>query len=85
MHYVGWFAWVEFDVFYKYEYDKLSGVTGAYSPSRGGYYFSSANVNKCDYKGFDMTFTHYNHIGKFNYGAKLIWSVSLRSLAEACR
>lgn len=65
---------VEFDVFYKYEYDKLSGVTGAYSPSRGGYYFSSANVNKCDYKGFDMTFTHYNHIGKFNYGAKLIWS-----------
>ena len=65
---------VEFDVFYKYEYDKLSGITGAYAPSRGGYYFTSANVNKCDYKGFDMTLTHYNHIGSFNYGAKLIWS-----------
>ena len=65
---------VEFDVFYKYEYDKLSGITGAYAPSRGGYYFSSANVNKCDYKGFDMTLTHYNCIGQVNYGAKLIWS-----------
>ena len=31
---------VEFDVFYKYEYDKLATVTGAYAPSRGGYYFS---------------------------------------------
>ena len=65
---------VEFDVFYKYEYDKLATVTGAYAPSRGGYYFSSANVNKNDYKGFDLTLTHYNHINKFNYGAKLIWS-----------
>ena len=65
---------VEFDVFYKYEYDKLATVTGAYAPSRGGYYFSSANVNKTDYKGFDVTLTHYNHINKFNYGAKLIWS-----------
>lgn len=65
---------VEFDVFYKYEYDKLATVTGAYAPSRGGYYFSSANVNKADYKGFDVTLTHYNHINKFNYGAKLIWS-----------
>ena len=57
---------VEFDVFYKYEYDKLATVTGAYAPSRGGYYFSSANVNKSDYKGFDLTLTHYNHINKFN-------------------
>ena len=54
--------------------DKLATVTGAYAPSRGGYYFSSANVNKTDYKGFDITLTHYNHINKFNYGAKLIWS-----------
>ena len=37
---------VEFDVFYKYEYDKLATVTGAYAPSRGGYYFSSANVEQ---------------------------------------
>ncbi len=65
---------MEFDVFYKYEYDKLSAVTGSYAPSRGGYYYTSANVNECDYKGFETTLTHHNHIGKFNYGVKLIWS-----------
>ncbi len=65
---------MELDVFYKYEYDKLASVTGAYPPSKGGYYFSSANVNECDYKGFDLTLSHYNNIGDFNYGAKLIWS-----------
>lgn len=64
----------EVDVFYKYEYDKLATVTGAYSPSLGGYYFTTANSNKCDYKGFDLTLTHNNHVGDFNYGIKLIWS-----------
>lgn len=67
---------IEADVFYKYEWDKLSSVTGAYPPSIGGYYFTSANVNKADYKGFDLTFTHHNSIGDFAYGAKLIWSYS---------
>lgn len=65
---------VEFDVFYKYEYDKLGGIGGSYPPSMGGYYFTQANVNKADYKGFDLTFNHHNRIGSFNYGAKLIWS-----------
>lgn len=65
---------VEFDVFYKYEYDKISTITGAYAPSRGGYYLSSANANECDYKGFDLVLTHHNNIGDFNYGAKVIWS-----------
>ena len=65
---------LEFDAFYKYEYDKLSTVTGSYAPSLGGYYYSTANVNKVDYKGFDLTFTHNNQIGDFYYGAKLIWS-----------
>lgn len=64
----------EFDVFYKYAYDQLTGATGAYPPSMGGYYFSAANVNKSDYKGFDLTLTHANKIGKFSYGVKLIWS-----------
>ncbi|MEG2402432.1 MAG: TonB-dependent receptor [Muribaculaceae bacterium] len=64
----------EVDVFYKYEYDKLATVTGAYPPSMGGYYFTTANSNKCDYKGFDITLTHNNKIGDFAYGAKLIWS-----------
>lgn len=65
---------VEFDVFYKYAYDILTSSTGAYPPSMGGYYFSTANLNKSDYKGFDLTFTHNNRIGDFMYGAKLIWS-----------
>ncbi len=65
---------VEFDVFYKYEYDKLSSVVGAFPPSRGGYFYSTANINECDYKGFEIALTHRNHIGRFNYGGKLIWS-----------
>ncbi len=65
---------VEFDVFYKYEYDKISSVVGAFPPSRGGYYHNSANINKADYKGFEVALTHRNHIGNFNYGGKLIWS-----------
>lgn len=65
---------VEVDVFYKYEYDKLSKTTGSYPLSMGKYYFSTGNVDKADYKGFDLTLTHYNKIGSFNYGAKLIWS-----------
>ena len=65
---------VELDVFYKYEYDKLSSVTGAWPPSMGGYYFSSANVNKVDYKGFDLTLTHRNRVGSVDYGIKAIWS-----------
>ncbi|MDE6085447.1 MAG: TonB-dependent receptor [Muribaculaceae bacterium] len=65
---------VEADVFYKYEYDKLSSVTGAYPPSMGGYYYTTGNENAIDYRGFDMTFTHNNRIGKVGYGAKLIFS-----------
>lgn len=67
---------MEFDVFYKYEWDKLSVVTGSYPPSIGGYYFTTANVNKADYKGFDLTFTHRNKINHLEYGAKVIWSYS---------
>lgn len=65
---------LELDVFYKHEYDKLSQITGSYPPSRGGYYFSSGNVNECDYKGFELALTHNNKFGDFNYGMKLIWS-----------
>jgi TonB-linked SusC/RagA family outer membrane protein len=65
---------VEFDVFYKYRWDILGSIAGSYPPSIGGYYFSTANVNKQDYKGFDLTLTHRNKILDFSYGAKLIWS-----------
>lgn len=65
---------VELDVFYKYNHDLLSGVVGSWPESMGGYYYSAANVNSTDYKGFDLTLTHQNRIGNVNYGAKLIWS-----------
>ncbi len=64
----------EFDVFYKYEHDILTNSTGAYPPSMGGYYYGAANLNKNDYKGFDLTLTHNNRVGNVSYGAKLIWS-----------
>ena len=69
---------MEFDVFYKYEYDILSSVTGSYSPSRGGYYFAYANENKKDYKGFDLTLRHDNRLGDFSYGAKMVLSYAYR-------
>ena len=69
---------VEFDVFYKYQYDLLSSIGGSYPPSMGGYYFTYANKNKVDYRGFDFTITHNNHIGKFNYGVKWIGSYAKR-------
>lgn len=69
---------IEADVFYKYEYDILSSVTGSYSPSRGGYYFSYGNENKKDYRGFDVTIRHNNYIGDFNYGAKLVLTYAYR-------
>lgn len=69
---------VEFDVFYKYEYDLLSGISGKYPPSMGGYYFNVANINKRDYRGFDFTITHNNRIGDFNYGVKWIGTLAKR-------
>lgn len=65
---------IEVDAFYKYEYDILATLGGDYPPSMGGYYPTYANINKLDHKGFDLTLTHNNRIGKVNYGAKLIWS-----------
>ncbi len=69
---------VELDVFYKYQYDLLGSVGGAYPPSMGGYYFGTDNVNKIDYRGFDFTITHNNKIGNFNYGVKWIGTLAKR-------
>lgn len=68
---------VEADVFYKYEYDKLGTTTMSPPPSMGGYYFSTANSNAVDYRGYDLTITHNNRVGEVNYGVKLIWSYAL--------
>ena len=70
---------VEFDVFYKYQYDLLSSAGGSYPPSIGGYYFTYANQNKIDYRGFDFTISHNNHLGDFNYGVKWIGSLAKRT------
>ena len=69
---------VELDVFYKYQYDLLASVGGSYPPSMGGYYFSTDNVNKIDYRGFDFTITHNNKIGDFRYGVKWIGTLANR-------
>ena len=69
---------VEFDFFYKYEYDLLASVGGAYPPSMGGYFFSIENKNKIDYRGFDFTLSHNNKISDFQYGIKLLGSYTKR-------
>lgn len=69
---------VELDVFYKYQYDLLGSVGGSYPPSMGGYFFSTDNVNKIDYRGFDFTITHNNKIGDFRYGVKWIGTLAYR-------
>lgn len=69
---------IEFDLFYKYQYDLLGNIGGAYPPSMGGYFFSIGNVNKIDYRGFDFTITHNNTIGKFRYGIKWVGTLAYR-------
>ncbi len=65
---------LEFDLFYKYQYDLLGAIAGAYPPSMGGYYFTTANVNKIDYRGLDFTLSHNNRLGDFRYGLRLVGS-----------
>lgn len=78
---------LEFDVFYKHEYDLLTTATGAYPPSMGGYYYSTANGNEKDYKGVDITLSHNNNVGDFTYGIKVIYSYAygrwLKYLADS--
>lgn len=61
---------VEADVFYSYTFDMLAASSG-YPASMGGYYPTYVNNNKIDSRGFEVTFTHDNHIGEFNYGGSL--------------
>ena len=50
----------DFDVFYNYTKDILTGMGADYPPSMGGYYTTTANYNKVDAKGFDLSLTHRN-------------------------
>lgn len=58
---------LEVDVFYNYIFDILAASTG-YPPSMGGYYPSYVNNNAQDVKGIDVSISHRNRVGEFNYG-----------------
>jgi TonB-linked SusC/RagA family outer membrane protein len=58
---------VEFDAFYKYTYDILQNVGGAYPTSLGGYYPSIENTGSVDVRGFELTLTHRKTVNDFTY------------------
>ncbi len=70
---------VEADVFYTYKYDMLASASGAYPPSVGGYFPAWENKNKQDVRGFDLTLSHNNRVGRdFSYGIKFMGSYAKR-------
>ena len=64
---------IEFDAFYTYTYDILAGTTG-YPDSMGGYYPTYSNNNAIDNRGVEITLSHDNRVGDFEYGARLTLS-----------
>jgi hypothetical protein len=58
---------MEFDVFYKYLYDMVTGSVGAYPDSFGGFVVSQINADKQDHKGFEVSLSHRKTIGDFSY------------------
>lgn len=58
---------IEFDVFYKYTYDILRPISGAYPPSLGGHVPSIENSGAFDNRGFELTLKHANRIGQVSY------------------
>lgn len=59
---------IEFDVFYKYTYDILRDIAGAYPSSLGGHYPTKENSGAFDNKGFELILRHNNRVGQVNYG-----------------
>ncbi len=59
---------LEFDAFYSYTYDLLTGMSAGYPPSMGGYYFSYENFSATDAKGFELLLKHSNSV---NLGSKV--------------
>jgi len=58
---------VEFDAFYKYNYDILNTVSSIYSPSLGGHNPTQLNTGSVDNKGLEIVLKHNNRIGKVDY------------------
>ena len=67
---------VEFDYFYKYTYDILTGVGSAYAPSLAGNYPSIDNKGEFDNRGLELVLRHPNRVGKVNYNinANVPWA-----------
>jgi len=57
---------IEFDVFYKYNYDILV-ATNQVPDSFGGYRPGFENIGKKDQKGFEVMLSHRNRINDFSY------------------
>jgi len=58
---------VQLDVFYKYTYDILQGLSSIYPPSLGGHYPNVSNTGAADDRGFELVLTHHNKVGDFQY------------------
>jgi TonB-linked SusC/RagA family outer membrane protein len=58
---------IEADVFYKYTYDILQSVSGAYATSLAGNYPSIDNTGRFDNRGFELVVRHTNRINNFIY------------------
>jgi len=69
---------VEFDVFYKYMYDIVSGNSRSYPPSFGGYAPSNENADKQDHKGFEIGLSHRKTVGDFSYRLAFNGTYTLR-------
>lgn len=64
------------DVFYKYTYDILQGVSGIYPPSISNNYPTIENSGKVDVRGFELELGHQNKIGQVSYSlnGNLTWA-----------
>ncbi len=58
---------VEFDWFYKYTYDILTGAGSAYAPSLAGNFPRVDSTGRFDNRGFELVLRHTNRIGNVNY------------------
>lgn len=67
---------VEFDWFYKYTTDILTGVGSAFAPSLAGNYPSIDNLGRFDNRGFELVLGHTNRIGDLSYhvSGNLSWA-----------
>ncbi|MDE5608118.1 MAG: TonB-dependent receptor [Muribaculaceae bacterium] len=67
---------VEFDYFYKYTYDILTGVGSAFAPSLAGNYPSIDNKGTFDNRGIELVLRHTNRIGNvsYNVNANVTWA-----------